>query len=216
MADRGGNDDGGHWWNRGPLYQLRQNHPYIANGLKYGGLYGGAAGAVVEGLGRLGSWLSSRGQDNLASMSNDRQQPDYSGGTNWDVSLGDPQSAGVRSGPPSDLAGPGTLTQFQDNGDAPAWYEDTTMNPSDPLGLVPDYGREGMPVGPNGIPLTPEGRRTYQGAYGKTKSSIFDSNGPRSDFQGTVTNFMVGGSPVILGSGDPNGRFRNSGRDWGG
>lgn len=31
-----------------------------------------------------------------------------------------------------------------------------------------------------------------------------------------VSNFMVGGSPVIFGSGDPNGRYRNRGVDYGG
>jgi hypothetical protein len=31
-----------------------------------------------------------------------------------------------------------------------------------------------------------------------------------------VSNFMVGGSPVIFGSGDPNGRYRNRGTDFGG
>lgn len=31
-----------------------------------------------------------------------------------------------------------------------------------------------------------------------------------------VSNFMVGGSPVIFGAGDPNGRYRNRGSQYGG
>ena len=205
MADRGSD----HWWNRGPLAQMRANHPWIAAGAQYGGAYGAAAGAVIEGIGKLGEWGRDRG---------------YWGGTNMDpnaTSMGPPSDmAGpggppegyqpdYNMGPPSNLAGP-------DPNSGPAWFNDTTMNPDDPMGLVPDYGMDGMPVGPNGIPLSPEGRRTYQGAYGNTRSSIFDSQGPRSDFQGTVTNMLANGSNVILGNGDPNGRYRNRGTDFGG
>lgn len=179
--DSGSDAEGGHWWNRGPVHALQTNHPLIANGLKYGGLPGAAAGGIVEGLGRLGEWIGSRNQGDLAGMANNQPMPDVP--QNWDVNLGDPQSSGVRMGPPAQ----GTLSQFQDNsGGAPAWYEDTTMNADDPMGLVPDYGQDGPPDS-RGL-FSPSARRDAPNGWG-----------PNSG----ISSMQVGGQNVIIGQ-DPN------------
>lgn len=51
--------------------------------------------------------------------------------------------------------------------------------------------------------MTPQARRdAMQSGYGMGNYGI--------------SNMMVGGSPVIFGAGDPNGRYRNRGYDYGG
>jgi hypothetical protein len=126
----------------------------------------------------------------------------------WNVNLGDPQSAGVRAGPPSDLAGGALLSSGQQpTGGASPWYDDVSMGAADPLGLVPDYGgdqdRDGR--------MNPGERRdAAQGGYG------VGGKFAGTPFAGSVTNMMANGSQMILGSGDPNGRYRNRGVDYGG
>lgn len=180
MADQSSSDDSGHWWNRGPLAQMRANHPWIANGFQYGGAYGAAAGAAVEGVGKLYSWGRDRG---------------YWGGTNMDpnaTSMGPPSDmAGAggppegyqpdyNMGPPSNMAGP-------DPNAGPAWYNDTTMNADDPMGLVPDYGQDGPGQGESG----PAARR----------DGVVQGNGWGAN--SGISNMQVGGQNVIIGQ-DPN------------
>jgi hypothetical protein len=72
---------------------------------------------------------------------------------------------------------------------------------------VPDYGgdqdRDGR--------MNPGERRdAAQGGYG------VGGKFAGTPFAGSVTNMMANGSQMILGSGDPNGRYRNRGVDYGG
>lgn len=82
---------------------------------------------------------------------------------------------------------------------------------SDPLFQEADEDNNGH--------LTPNERRDY-GTWGGAHSIFGDGTGPRSDFQGTVTNFMANGSNVILGvrpgMGDMNGLMMYNRRDVGG
>lgn len=82
------------------------------------------------------------------------------------------------------------------------------------LGPNPNQSPVTMPNG-GGPPLghmTPQARRDGYGMGGYASGGKFQG----TPFQGSVSNFMVGGSPVILGSGDPNQRYRNRGTDFGG
>jgi len=80
-------------------------------------------------------------------------------------------------------------------------------NGSQAFGLLDFLGQN--PNTPFNLPTTPSGHLTpadrrdaAQGGYGPGNYG--------------VSNFMVGGSPVIFGSGDPNGRYRNRGSQYGG
>lgn len=85
-------------------------------------------------------------------------------------------------------SGSGTLPQFQSD-----------MGPPENL-AGPDQTGAGPPV-EDVEGRGPEARRDAGG-------------GPNANYG--VSNFMVGGSPVIFGSGDPNGRYRNRGYEYGG
>lgn len=84
------------------------------------------------------------------------------------------------------------------------------------LGLAPDQSPlvnsllDPISMGP-GLPgsghMNPQARRDYR----EGTSNV----GPGIGNYG-VSNFMVGGSPVIFGAGDPNGRYRMRGTQYGG
>lgn len=188
-------DSGGHWWNNGPLAQMRANHPWISRGAQFGP-YGMAAGAVVEGGSKLYSWGRDRG---------------YWGGTNMDpnaTSMGPPAdmagSGGppegyqpdYNAGPPSDMAGP-------DPNAGPAWYNDATMNADDPMGLVPDYGQDGPGQGGQ---ANPSARR--DAGFGDFRQSANYG----------ISNLMANGQQMIVGENgmDPNGAYMYNRRGVGG
>jgi hypothetical protein len=202
-------------WDRGPIASLlgdrQQQQPSAGSGAMMGARYGMAAGplgaALGAGIGAFAGWLQSRSWSNqLASMANDRAQPDTGAGVGWNVDLGDPQSSAQRMGPPSNLAG--TLGQLQDDGSP--WYADTTMNADDPMGLVPDYGQDGPDENGDGRITPGERRDAAQGGYS------IGGKFAGTPFGGSVTNMIANGGQVILGSGDPSGRYRNRGTDYGG
>jgi hypothetical protein len=200
-------------WSRGPVASLlgrndQNSGPsigsYAARGARYGSV-GGPLGAAAGGLiGAFAGWLGSRNwQGELASMSNDRPQPDYGGGINWDADIGGPHSAGERMGPPSNLAGGGTMPQVDDPRGGPAWYDDVTMGADDPMGLVPDYGSDGPDENGDGH-MSPQERR-----------DMAESGGVGGFANYGVSQFSPGVT-LITGYGDPNGRYRNRGSDYGG
>lgn len=84
------------------------------------------------------------------------------------------------------------------------------------FGLAPDRGPlvdsllDPISMGP-GLPgsghMNPQARRDYRDGTSNVGPGIGNYG---------VSNFMVGGSPVIFGSGDPNGRYRMRGSQYGG
>ncbi len=170
-------------------------------------------GAAAGLPGMLAGYIAGRIQDNRTNNANvDAAQGSQQGNldafgnrldaaTNWGVDLGDPTSAGVRAGPPANLAGGGPLLSsgqgpVVNDGSAPAWYDDTAMNADDPMGLVPDYGQDG-PAG---------GRGTSPGARR-------DGNGWGAN--SGISAMQVGGQNVIVGQ-DPNQMYTRRLVDFGG
>lgn len=198
------------WLRGGPVQSWINGHsnqqPSVGSRALQGAKIGAAAGplgaAIGGGIGALAGWIESRGGvDALANPGNERMSAGLDRAiAQQGVDIGDPQTSAERMGPSADLAG--------SDGSAAPWYDDTTANADDPLGLVPDYGHDGPDLrDENGDGrVTPDERRdAARGGYGGKFAG--------TPFQGSVTNFMVGGAPVILGSGDPNGRYRNRGRN---
>lgn len=189
------------WLNEGPLASLlhrsedsrsaRSPGSYAAQGARAGA----AAGPLGIAAGTLVGWvygrMQARDQANLAGMSNTQA------GRGVDAA-----GAGVNWNPGGALGG------FESGGDLPGYSPD--MGPSE-YSMDPNAVDMGPPVD---AARGPGARR--DGTLPQARGSSIYGAGPRSDFQGTVSNFNVGGSDVILGSGDPNGRYRMIGRDQGG
>ena len=152
-----------------------------------GARLGSAAGPVGMALGALGGWLMDRHQ------ANQRQEMQQGLSQTLDRDISDTQGRIWGD------SGGGTLGQFQPD----------DMGPPENLA-----GEDQTGAGPPALedrPHNPQERRdAAQSGYGPGGKFA------GTPFQGTVTNFMVGEPPVILGSGDPNGRYRNRGRDYGG
>lgn len=154
-----------------------------------GARLGSAAGPVGMALGALGGWLMDRHE------ANQRQEMQQGLNQTLDRDISDTQG---RIWGPSD-SGAGTLGQFQPD----------DMGP--PENLAGDDQTGAGPPALEDRPHNPQERRdAAQGGYG------WGGKFAGTPFQGTVTNFMVGGSPVILGSGDPMGRYVRNQRIPGG
>ena len=159
------------------------------------GTVGGSPATIENGLSTAGGisidpWTGQQ----VSGLPN--YMPDFTGGAGYS-SYG--PYAGGYQGLPDDGTG----------GGGPAMPDFSHY--SDPLFQEADQDNNGH--------LTPNERRDY-GTWGGAHSIFGDGTGPRSDFQGTVTNFMANGSPVILGvrpgMGDMNGLMVYNGRDVGG
>lgn len=154
-----------------------------------GARLGSAAGPVGMALGALGGWLMDRHQ------ANQRQEMQQGLNQTLDRDISDTQGRIWGD------SGGGTLGQFQPD----------DMGPPENL-AGEDQTQAGPPLDENGDGrVTPGERRdAAQGGYGGGGKFA------GTPFNGTVTNFMVGGSPVILGSGDPMGRYLRNQRIPGG
>lgn len=195
-------------------------HP-IQAGL--GALAGIAGGPLAGQLANRGfNWLNNRQFAGATDQANQTLGNDISDTSHniWDRPLDGPLGqfgdSGAGNGPLAQAiggySGP-TQQPFQNNygnnygqgvpgGNGTGWTQQ-----GNPGGLLDFLGAaqgggfdDGIPRGPNGVPLTPQGRRDA----GYTGGGIgnFHAGGPMG-----VTNMVVGGMPVIQGSyntGDPN------------
>lgn len=179
---------------------------------------GAVAGPAGIAAGSLAGWLYGRVQQHqqagLRDMANNQAGAagaELDAGVNWDPggALGGYSGAGESgpaptygTGPSGDLSSApdygGTYPDFSNYGDALAGYTDSDGN---------------FLFDPNATARGPGARR--DGTMPNARGSSIYGNGPRSDFQGTVTDFNVGGQDVILGSGDPNSMYRARMRDYG-
>jgi hypothetical protein len=225
----GGGEGGGFGFN--PMNAARnwRAHPF-QNGLST------AAGMAVPGAGLITSMIfnhinqnrfnnaASNSYANGAALGDQAAQAGFdqpldnsalsgSNGFGWDGPTG-PNNGTDFSGAGGGMNyGGGLLGQLggQPTGDgsAPAWYQDSTMSGADPLGLVPNYDPSSQFPG---SPLAPQPGMTHQDRLD------YRAGLPLNVGVGNygISPMQVGGQNVIFGSGDPNGRYRNRGTDYGG
>jgi hypothetical protein len=94
-----------------------------------------AAGLII---GKAYDWLQSRNNNQpIQNPSQDRVAGEIASGVDWDPYSGIDTSYG----PPA-----------EQQGQAPAWSDNTTTNADDPMGLVPDYGQDGPPPAEDATP----------------------------------------------------------------